>query len=230
MVKLVDYLEAIKRPFGDFGKLLIGILLGILPIINLFVTGYALTAAKSVFKKKYDLPEWKNWGDFFIRGLFSAVISIIYFLPAVILLLIFAASIVPAILQGIFESYTGQISAFVVGNIISRALAAIPVLVLAVLLVLIAAYILPSALLHYIKDWKFSDAFDLKSIFNKAFKGSYLLTWLFVIVYSIIFGIVIGIIFGWIPVLCSLIVSGLLSFVIGVTEFTAFADVFRENK
>ena len=53
----MDILRAIKRPFTDFNKLGIGVILLILPFINILtsflVKGYKLESARSVFKKKY---------------------------------------------------------------------------------------------------------------------------------------------------------------------------------
>jgi len=85
---MVNYTEAIKRPFTDGKKFLIGVLLNILPIVNLLVVGYTLECAKSAMKKKYKLPEWENWGDYFVKGLLATIIGFIYMIPALMLLLI----------------------------------------------------------------------------------------------------------------------------------------------
>ena len=67
-------MNAVIRPFTDFKKLLIGILLNIIPVINFFALGYLLECGRT---PKKDLPEWKNFGDFFVEGFFAAVIALI---------------------------------------------------------------------------------------------------------------------------------------------------------
>ena len=61
-----NYLGAIKRPFTDFNKLLLGVLFLLIPIVNIitgfFVKGYRLEAAKSYNKKFNDLILRKRWG------------------------------------------------------------------------------------------------------------------------------------------------------------------------
>ena len=39
---MVDYVKAIKRPFSDITKLVIGILLHFIPIVNFINFGYGL--------------------------------------------------------------------------------------------------------------------------------------------------------------------------------------------
>jgi len=67
----MEFEIAFKKPFTNFKKLLIGILISILPIVNLFATGYLLQVAKSTIKKKKELPEWSGWGDLFVNGLIA---------------------------------------------------------------------------------------------------------------------------------------------------------------
>jgi hypothetical protein len=54
---MVDYTVSIKRPFSDFKKLLIGIVLSIIPIVNFIALGYQLNCAKTAMKKKYEHPD-----------------------------------------------------------------------------------------------------------------------------------------------------------------------------
>ena len=63
----MDYIGAIKRSFSDWKKLLIGCLLNIIPITNLFSIGYTLECARSELKNKRELPAWEKWGDLFVN-------------------------------------------------------------------------------------------------------------------------------------------------------------------
>ena len=85
----MDFETNFKKPFTDVKKLLIGILLSIVPVVNFLAVGYMLETARKSMKKDTSLPEWEGWGDLFVKGLLSIVIEAIYFIPAAIVGLIF---------------------------------------------------------------------------------------------------------------------------------------------
>lgn len=55
---MVDYIENIKKPFSDVKTLIIGIILSIIPIVNLLVSGYVLKVAEDSIKGKKGLREF----------------------------------------------------------------------------------------------------------------------------------------------------------------------------
>ena len=76
---MVDYQSAFEKPFTDIKKLLIGILFSIVPIINFFARGFILECSglgKTKPSKK--MPEWKDFGSLFVKGLLYFIITIIY--------------------------------------------------------------------------------------------------------------------------------------------------------
>jgi len=79
----MDLKFALQRPFTDIKKLLIGILLSVIPLVNLFSFGYQIECARLTLKKKKNLPEWKNWKELFINGLLYFIIVLIYFIPVI---------------------------------------------------------------------------------------------------------------------------------------------------
>ena len=110
----MEYKKAVKRPFTDLNKFLIGVLLLIVPFLNLigvlllivlflnlitglFVRGYSLECAKSSMKKSYKLPEWRL--DNFVKGLIGLVIMVIYLLPIIVLGLIAAGGLILGMLS-----------------------------------------------------------------------------------------------------------------------------------
>src|SRR3989344_7690417 len=143
-----NYLGAIKRPFADFNKLLIGVLFLLIPIVNIatgfFVRGYRLEAAKNYNKK---LPEWRDFGKLFVRGLLSWVISIIYLMPAFILLAISVGKVLYNVIlqygvnQGL--STNNPLSDSVIQSFLLSNTALIPVFLIALILMAIAAYVTP---------------------------------------------------------------------------------------
>ncbi len=201
----MDYASAFKKPFTDVKKLIIGILLSILPIINLFATGFMLNAAKNEMKKKKMLPEWAEWGQLFVKGLLAFVIGFIYAIPVMLIGALLA-----------WPTIKGAISGMQVTNVALGGLGAGMVVV--AVLGLLLAYIVPSAILHYISSGRFGDAFKLGSVFKKAFCGQYFMAWVVGVLYSL----VLGTILGFVPI----IGGAAASFITGLTMFSLLGEIF----
>jgi hypothetical protein len=124
---------------------------------------------------------------------------------------------------------TGEVAPEVIGHMMSQnwamALPALmtlaPVMILALILLIIAFYLTPIAVLNYIKSNKFSEAFRLNLVFKKAFKGEYFVVWL---VALIITAIAMAILV-FIPVLGKAIAI----FVSGVMAYTLYGQIYREK-
>ncbi len=204
---MVEYEKAIKRPFQDIKKLLIGAILSIIPIVNLIASGYIIKAAKGTMDKKDDLPEWEDWGNLFMTGLVVAVIGVIYMIPG---LAAFLLSLGVVLFSTVPEAAT--ISSIVAAGGIS--------LILALILIPLAMLVAPMAIMRYVDKGNFSAAFGLGDILRKVFTGKYIVAWIIVLVYSImVFGITM-----WIPV----VGPAIGSFIAGVTSMTVFAEVYSE--
>lgn len=79
-------------------KILIGGLLSLVPILNvLTLYGYGLTTARNVMQKNpKPLPEWDNFGDILMKGLYAFVISLVYAIPVIIVVFAFQIVVVIA--------------------------------------------------------------------------------------------------------------------------------------
>ena len=185
--KLVNYGTAIKKPFTDGGKLFLGTILSIIPVIRWFAKGFILeSSGVGKHKETKKMPDWDHWGDLFVKGFLSTIINIIYALPAFLFFLIAtgvaAASFARTVIA---ETTPAQIMAFIGsgktgmdaikpviiphwGLFVQTLFSMIPLLIAASILALIAAYLIPVAVLHYVKSGKFESAFKLGSIFKKA--------------------------------------------------------------
>ena len=204
---MVNFGEAFKRPFE---KMVIGIILNIIPIVNFLSTGYLLQVAKTA--KKKELPEWVDWGNLFIRGFIAEVIKVIYFLPAII---VFIATLGTAILSVLLGSSTIGKMAFIQG-LTSMGSG----LFVFVVLFLLAAYIVPAAWTNYAIKGKFGSAFALKEITAKAFTGNYFVAWLTGTIYSclvLLFAIL------------TMAIAAPMFFVTRVTLYTLIGDVFTSK-
>ena len=209
---MADYGMAIKRPFQDIKKLIIGCLLNIIPLVNLISTGYVLKAAKNTLNKKNDLPEWEEWGNLFITGLVAAVIGFIYALPGLIVLFAGVGSLIFGILMGTVAA-TDMASVVASGG---------GLLIIALLLVLVAAFISPMAIIRYVDKGELSAAFAFGEINKKIFTGEYVMSWLIMIIY----GLVVLADLSLVPIAGPAIAG----FIISVSSMTVFAEVYSEKR
>ena len=226
---MVDYKEALEKPFTDFRKLLIGVLLSIIPIINWFAVGFEMTCSNVGRIKSKKMPEWKDFGDLFKKGFFNFAIAFIYFIPSVLILVLSAGKIflnalntIP--LQQLQAAATDEARAAILQPIIQgmvpSLISVLPLVIIALLLSILIIYIIPIAVLSYLENERFSDAFKIKEIFRKAFTGKYFVMWLLVMVLSAL----INGLFRIIPY----IGDAISAFIIGVIAFSLIGQVYLE--
>jgi len=97
----MDISRALARPFTDAKKLLIGFFFS-LPIplaeyvIGPMATGYEMMCYRTAADGEYKLPEWENYGTLWVRAFMLGLITIIYMIPAGIVLLVFGRDLIAA--------------------------------------------------------------------------------------------------------------------------------------
>jgi len=98
----MDYGKSFTFVFDDeewVQKLLIGGILGLIPIVNLVVIGYGLQVLKNVAAgMEKPLPNWDDFGDYFVKGVMSALGGVVWALPLIFL----------SIVMGIISAVTGS--------------------------------------------------------------------------------------------------------------------------
>lgn len=68
------------------GKVLIGTIISLIPIVNFTAVGYSLDVTRNVHnERETPLPEWNDFGSQFIRGLLTVIIQFIWSLPLLVL-------------------------------------------------------------------------------------------------------------------------------------------------
>lgn len=235
---MVNYEESLKKPFTDLVKLIIGIILSVIPIVNWIAQGFIIECS-GVGKNKpsKNMPEWKDMLDYLVKGLLSQIIALIYAIPAIIVLVIafgFAIGSLVSTFTGILPE--GFMSSMMAGQVTGETaniltqnwmlalptiISVAPLVILGLILLLIAAYLSPIAVLNYLKNKKFSKAFDLSFVTSKAFKVNYLITWIVVGVIALILKAILSFI-PWIG-------SAIAFFISGVIAYSLFGQVFREK-
>lgn len=209
---MTNYESAIKRPFQDVKKLIIGCFLNIIPLVNLISTGYILKAAKNTLNKKNELPEWEDWGNLFITGLTAAIIGLIYALPGLIVIFAAVGSIV-------FGMIMGPAGALDVASIIASGGV---LFVIALIWIIVAAFIAPMAVIRYVDKGEFSAAFAFGEIIKKIFTGEYVGAWLIMIIY----GLIVTAVLSMVPIAGPAIAG----FVTAISSTTVFAEVYTGKK
>jgi len=209
--------NAIKRPFADWSKLIIGILISIIPIVSFITMGYQIRCAKTASLKK--LPKWDKFGQLFITGVLAVIILLIYTLPGII---IFGAALGTALFSFIPELQTTDLT-----SVLSSAdigFAAGIFMVLGIVFLGLGSLVGSSAMIKYSQRLKFKDAFSGET-FRKAFSVKFFWTWVLVGIY----GLFLAIILSWIPKLGVFdIGSSIRGFIYGITYMTALSMIYKK--
>ncbi|MBC7232513.1 MAG: DUF4013 domain-containing protein [Chloroflexi bacterium] len=162
-------------------KVLIGGILGLIPIVNLAVVGYALRVLKNVAEgAEQPLPGWDDFGDYFVKGLMSTLGALIWAIP-LIALAMFAAFV--SAVTGYDTAEPGRVAAPIVLCIWSMSC-------LSALYGLFLGLVLPSAYTHYALSGDFGAFFRFGDIFQyiQANLGNYIIAVLLAIVAQFVAG------------------------------------------
>jgi hypothetical protein len=239
---MVDYEQALKKPFTDFKKLIIGILLNIIPIVDFtFVTGFEMECSGlGKTKQSNKMPEWKQWKYLFMKGLGALGIKIVYMIPALLIIgigvMLFLADIVQVLMQTftpavIFQIEHGMITSQQVWQmfwqnnwyvIIPAILKVSPLLILGLILALVAKFLSPLAVLNYLKKRRFGAGFEIGLVSRKAFTKEYIL--------AVLAMVLVAVILGSFLLFIPLVGAPIMSFLIGVMGYSLFGQVYRKTK
>lgn len=204
----INYEEAIKRPFTDVKKLLIGTVIEVIPLVDIIGIGYKLECARTPGKP---LPEWDDWGKYFVDGLKGLGVSIIYLLPALLVLGLTILTSIGAIISAMAAGMNQAAFMMVLGSMGIGG-------IIAGILGLIAAYLIPLAYVTLAIENDFAAALSVKKIMKKCFTGEYFIAWLIMIIYSII----VMMILSMIPA----VGTAIAVFITGVSSMTVFAEYY----
>lgn len=182
---MVNYAEALKKPFSDIKKLLIYIALSIIPIINFMSVGYLLDTAETSMKKKKDLPEWKDFARLFVEGVKAFVIGIVYMIP----IFIMGAFVFGPMMTSLLEFNMD----FIFENLMLMSTG----LIVLGLIALLIGYFSLGALMRYSKTRNMKEAFNFNAISKKVFTGKYFAAWFI----GLIIFVLVSAVFSLIPVI-----------------------------
>ena len=163
-------------------------------------------------------------------------------IPALIFILISIGKILYNIIaqfgvsQGL--SLNNQISDQLIQNALLQNTTMMPIFIIGVLLALLAAYLIPIAIMRYVVKYNFKDAFDFKPVFKKAFTGKYFVAILAILVYSIVVSLIVSALnlgfnainIQYLALIFGIILNGLAGFIVLITSYTIIGEVYNKLK
>ena len=180
----MDIGKAFSYVFEDerwISKVLIGGLVAIVPILNFAVLGYMLKVAQNVARRDpRPLPEWSEFGDHFMRGLYGFVVYIVYALPVIVLAGLFACVVAGA--AGGSRNSDGAAAAV---GLVSTCL--VPLMIL---FGLALSFVIYAAMARYVATDTLSEAFKFAEVIASV-RGNFSL-WLMLWLVSLLAGLVGG--------------------------------------
>lgn len=104
---MVEFKDHLKYPFSSFRRLLLGIILTFIPVINIAVFGYVIRAIDHLKQNDRTLPPWSDYPHLFKEG----IICILLIIPVAIVaaLLNFALDYLFTAIISVSPGITGKI-------------------------------------------------------------------------------------------------------------------------
>jgi len=205
-------------------KLLVGMLISIVPIINFALLGWVIDIMRNVARREpQPLPEWGDFGDKFVKGAILFVVSLIYSLPA--LLITCPLFFIPFTRGDFGRDGQQALSGMIAGTALLFTCAIS-------IYALLISFLMPAIFLNFARKGTFSACFEFGEIWRIMSKnlGDYIVAWLIIIVISIAVSFVLGIVgtvLAFIPC-CGWILAWILFGVAGVYIMAVFGHLFGQ--
>lgn len=225
----MDVGKSLRFVFDDkdwISKLLVGLLVSIVPILNFAFLGYTVRLLRNVREGiLYPLPDWSDIGDYFVKGLILVVVIIIYMIPIIILSLILGGA------GAVTDMTASGDLADIAGGLIAGAGVLLTCLV--TIYVLVFTFYFYAMVIHFSRFGTFGSCFEFGKIFKIISDNlrEYLTGWVVALLFGIVLGIVGAIAFtilffipciGWI---LSLVLGAFLAVWPNLVIFHLFGQV-----
>ena len=199
--------KALAAPFNGIGfiKLILGAFLAAIPVAEFFAGGYRYRLLEKGNAGEIDMPEWDDFGDLFLKGLYIFFVKVIYLLLPVALLLIMVYIITQSDLSKALQAMGLSIGLF---------------------LMLLSGFFMPMAWAHFAARGDLASAFQLgevldriKAVFSQYMTALLLFAalWILMILLALIPGI------GWV-----LVILGF--FYVQVVSAFLFGEVYQRSR
>jgi hypothetical protein len=202
-----------KKLFSDVGRLIILIVLGLIPIANWIVVGYAARVLKESPGAEAP-PKLDRYGELFVNGAKVFFASLIYMIIPTILIAAGGVSFFAGLLSG-------EVPSMVLGG------TAVVLVLVGIILAIILLIILGVGIAHMVKSGRFGKAFAFGEIFSiiRGIGWGRYLGW---IVLVIVIAAVVAAISGAVPYV-GWIVSAIISPVLSVFIFRSLGLLYNDG-
>lgn len=206
----MNFESAIKRPFQDLKTFVIGIIISVIPIVNLLTFGFVLECSRRSLRGDNSLPKWENFGKLFVDGLKMIAVSLVYQIPTLVIAVIAlgptALAAIGGLASGNTSALTGAAGGLGVGLIVT--------LVAAVIFGLLAI----AGILRMAVEGKFGAAFSFGEVRKKGLTRSMFFAYVAVIIVSLVISVL-----NVIPI----VGTGASIFILAVFAYTLYAEAYR---
>ena len=205
-------------------KLLIGMLVSIIPIVNFALLGWVIDIMRNVSRREpLPLPEWGDFGDKFVKGAILFVVGLIYSLPA--LLLTCPLLILPFTRGDFGRDGQQAVASLFVGTTLALSC-------VIALYGLLLSFLMPAIYLNFARKGTFGACFEFGEIWRIMSRNlsDYIVAWLIIIVIGIGASFLIGIVGGVLALIpcCGWIAAWVLFGVTGVWILAVFGHLFGQ--
>lgn len=225
---MVDFVEAVKRPLRtDPVTIVLGVLFTILLPTRPLMHGLGLELSRRTLNGNEQMPQFDDFVDLFLSGLMVFVIVILYFLPALLVLLLGAAVSLPLV-GHILQSLTvnpimaiQSLMLLIVGGAVFGGIS--------LLLSLVASIMLPVGVQLFAHDKKIASAFAFRRIWSVVGTLQYWISWILLMGYGIaLLGVVALLSIPEFNAL-SIVFLGLAMYLWWMTWYIVMSDTVKES-
>ncbi|HMO58508.1 MAG TPA: DUF4013 domain-containing protein [Roseiflexaceae bacterium] len=185
----MDISKAFRYVFEDenwVARVLIGTLLSLIPLVGIFmIFGYMLKIAENVAQgMERPLPEWNDFGDLLVRGLYALVISLVYSLP--LLVIVFGMICAMGVIVGGAANTMGEEA----GGLVAAVGILLYVLFIGLMIVgsVLISIVVYAAMARYVATKDFGSALRIGEVLGMVRQRP--MPWVMVLVVSILAGLV----------------------------------------
>jgi hypothetical protein len=200
---MIDIGRAVQHPFQDqnwVSKLGIGALIGLVPILNFALSGYAVEHLRNTASgQDVPLPTWDNLGEKFVDGLKMFVVTFVLSLPLVLL------SCILSVAGGGLAAVSGDSEAAANAAMAGLGLIGLVIACVSLIYGLLIAYLTPAITIQYAKTKDIGACLRIGELLNiaRTNTGDYIMIFLVIIGVSFAIGIIASVLFiipclGWI--------------------------------
>jgi fumarate reductase subunit C len=225
---MIDFVEAVKRPWKtDPITIVLGTLFAVFAPLRPLLHGLGVESARRPQSGNETMPHFSDFVDMYLSGLLVIVTGVLFFVPALIVLLLGALITIPLV-WNIFMSMAQNpilsVQSFI-GLLVNGAVFG----ALALILTFFAMLMAPIGIQLFAHDKKIGSAFQLSKIWKVISMSDYWITWLLLMAYGVVLVGVVAILS--IPSFNALsgLFMGAAAYTWWMTSYIMFAEVVKDS-